>query len=210
MKRTLSLVLALGLLVGGAVSAEAAKKAKPVKTTLYLHGTETLGELDHVNSITGAYTRMDPTEPTGPAPKSRPMTFWWGSPFNQCAGYPLASVWTGNLSGKVVGDLTLTIHSVAVPGTVRVQIWPDVAGMICAGNDLSEGEFPAPVVDTVATVGPGETEIVLENVGFKAVGSMMLQILSEGPGSGRLLYDSPEFDSRIEFNCIPKAGKACA
>ena len=212
MKRFMSVLLMFGLLVGATSSvAVAKKKAKPVKTTFYLHGAEPLGEVDTANNFGASYTKMDSTEPSDPAPKSRQLTVWRGSPWNDCAGNFLAPVWTGSLSGKIVGDIKVTLHSAGAPSTVAVQVWPDVMTQTCASNDLAEGGYPEPAGEVVVDLpaGAGEVEAVIEDVNFKALGGLMLMVLPEGPGAARLLYDSPDFASRVEFHCIPTSGKSC-
>src|SRR5687767_9858420 len=110
MRRVISMCLVFGLMFGAIASAEAAKK-KPVPVTFYFHGTETVGEIDLANNFGTAYLKMDPTEPAEPAPRSRPFTTWVGDPqmWNDCAGHTLLPVWTGSLSGKVVGDIKVTL-----------------------------------------------------------------------------------------------------
>lgn len=131
--------------------------------------------------------------------------------WNDCAGSFLLPVWSGALSGKVVGDMKVTLHTVSAPKEVTIQVWPDLMSQTCASNDLAEGDYPKPAAQATVSLppGPGETEVVLKNVRFDAAGSMMLQILPVGPLPGRVLYDSPDFASRIEFTCIPKSGKSC-
>lgn len=212
MRRVISILLVSGIMFGAVASAEAAKK-KPVPVTLYLHGTETVGEIDLANNFGSAYLKMDPTEPAEAAPRSRPFTTWVGDPqmWNDCAGSALLPVWTGALSGKVVGDIKVTLHTASAPKDVLVQIWPDLMTQTCASNDLAEGDYPKPAAEATASLpaGPGETEVVIKNVKFDAIGSLMVQLTPVGPLPGRVLYDSPDFSSRIELTCIPRSGKSC-
>jgi hypothetical protein len=66
------------------------------------------------------------------------------------------------------------------------------------------------------------TEAVIKGVNFKAVGSMIVQVSPvvavdiPSPGGAiltpfisRILYDTPEFASSLEFSCIPASGKSC-
>lgn len=213
MRRVISILLVSGLMFGAVASAEAAKKKKPVPVTFYFHGTETIGEIDLVNNFAVGYSKMDPTEPSEPAPRSRPFTTWTGDPqmWNDCAGSFLLPVWTGALSGKVVGDMKVTLHTLSAPKEVTIQVWPDLATQTCGSNDLGEGDYPVPAAEATATLpaGPGETEIVLKDVKFQASSMLMLQILPHGPLPGRVLYDASDYSSRVEFSCIPKSGKSC-
>jgi hypothetical protein len=209
MKRVIVSIMALTLLLGSVVSAQAGKKPASVK--FFLHGTEMLGEVDMANNFGAAYNKMDTTEPDGPAPKSFGISAWGGPPWNDCAGMFILPVWTGAVAGKIVGDIKISLYSVSGPRSVTVQIWPDVSGQTCASNDVSEGQYPEPAAQaTIAlTPGAGVTEAVIEDVNFKAVGILMLQIRPTSPAPGRLLYDAADFASSIEFKCIPARGKSC-
>jgi hypothetical protein len=212
MKRIVAIVAVFGLLFGAVTAAEAGKKKKkPVKSTLYFHGTETVGDVDAVNNFGVAYNKMDTKKPAGDVPKSRSFAIWAGQPqaWNDCAGNYLTPVWQGAVSGRVVGTMKVTLHTAAAPRPVHIQIWPDVMSMTCASNDLSEGEYPQPAAAATVTLAPGETTAVIKNVNFKARGFMTLQVLPEGPNPGRILYDAPDFASRVQFTCIPAKGKTC-
>lgn len=213
MKRSVILALTLGLLVGSVATADAAKKKKPQKVTFFLHGTEILGEVDMANNFAVGYNKMDTTEPESPAPKSRAFVTWAGDPamWNDCAGSFLVPNWTGALAGKVVGDMKVTLHTFSGPKSVIVQVWPDLTTQTCASNDLGEGQYPQPAGEVTVELppGPGSVEAVLEGLNFKAVGSMMIQVTPVGPVPGRVLYDSPDFASSVEFSCIPTQGRSC-
>ena len=209
MKRIVAIVAVVGLIFGAVSVAEAGKKKKkPVKSTLYLHGTETVGDVDTVNNFGAAYNKMDTTKPGGDPPKSKQLTWWKGVPFNDCAGSYLAPVWQGSVAGRVVGDVKVTLFAVGAPTDVIVQLWPDVMTQVCASNDLSTGEYPQPVEASVA-LAPGENTFVIEDVNLKARGFLTLQITGDGPAAGRVLYDTTDFASRVEFKCIPTKGKSC-
>ena len=209
MKRTVVLFLVLGLVFGAIATAEA--KAKPVTTTLYLHGTEMFGEIDRATQFGASYSKMDTTAPDGAAPKSWGISAWAGSPWNDCAGMFILPVWTSPLVGTVKGDLKVSLYSVNGPRSVQIQIWPDMGTQTCASNDLGEGTYVEPAVQATIDLAPGAglTEAVIEDVNFKALGSVMLQIRPSGPQPGRLLYDAADFASSIEFMCTPKSGKSC-
>ncbi len=210
MKRIVAIVAVTGLLFGGFSVAEAGKKKKkPVKSTLYFHGAEVVGEIDTINNVGGAYLKMDTTKPTATEPKSKQFTIWEGYPWNECAGNYFAPVWQGAVSGKVVGDIKVTINAAAAPTPVKVQVWPDLMTQTCASNDLSEGEYPKPAAEATATLNPGETVITLKKVNFKARGALTLQLLPQGPNPGRVLYDSADFASSVKISCIPARGKSC-
>jgi hypothetical protein len=211
MKRIVAVIAVLGLLVGAVSVAEAGKKKKkkPVKSTLYFHGTETVGDIDTANNVGTAYLKMDTAKPEGQVPKSKQFTLWAGYPWNDCAGNYFVPVWQGAVAGRVVGDIKVTIHTAAAPTPVNVQIWPDLMTQTCASNDLAGGEYPEPAAQAQTTLAPGETTVTLKDVNFKARGFLTLQLLPEGPAAGRVLYDAAGFESRIEITCIPAKGKSC-
>ena len=209
MKRILAFVAVVGLIFGAVSVAEAGKKKpKPVKSTLYLHGNETVGEVDTVNGFAAYYLKMDTTKPGGDPPKSKQLSWWKGPPFNDCAGSYLAPVWQGEVAGRVVGDVKVTLFAAGAPTDVFVQLWPDVMTQTCGSNDLGEGEYPQPV-EASTTLAPGENTFVIEDVNIKTRGFLTLQVTGGGPTAGRVLYDSTDYASRVEFKCIPAKGKSC-
>jgi hypothetical protein len=195
------------------VSAQAAKKKKATSVKFYFHGVEQIGELDSINNVGVGYNAMDTTEPSGAAPKSISWLTWTGDPalWNDCAGMFTLPVWLGKVSGRIVGDMKVMLHSVSGPATVDVQVWPDVTMQTCASNDVSQGKYPEPAAQTTVelTPGHGEAHIVLKDVDFKAIGSMIIQFRPHGPVPGRILYDTPDLASLLEFKCIPASGKRC-
>ena len=209
MKRIVAIVAVVGLIFGAVSVAEAGKKKKkPVKSTLYFHGTETVGDVDTVNNFAVAYSKMDTTAPGGDPPKSKQLAWWKGVPWNDCAGSYLAPVWQGEVAGRVVGDIKVTLFAAGAPTEVFVQIWPDVMTQTCASNDLGEGEYPE-AVEASTTLAPGENTIVIEDVNVKTRGFLTLQVTGGGPTAGRVLYDSEDYASQISFKCIPAKGKSC-
>ncbi|MEA2452671.1 MAG: hypothetical protein QOG04_1381 [Actinomycetota bacterium] len=210
MKRLVVLAMIVGLMAGSLVHAEA-KAPKPTKVTMYLHGTEMLGEVDMGNNFGAAYNKMDTTKPDGAAPKSWGLSAWRGTPWNDCAGMFILPVWTSGLTGTVKGDIKISLYSINGPRAVEVQIWADVGSQACASNDTSTGTYPEPTVSTVVDLAPGAglTEATIEDVNFKAHGIVMLQLRPTGPNPGRLLYDAADYASSIQFTCIPSSGRSC-
>lgn len=210
MKRFLVVVAISGLVVGSVTTAEAAKK--PQKVELFLHGTEMIGEIDLANNFAVGYNAMNTAKPTDAVPKSITGIFW-KEQFNDCAGMFGLPVWVGPVAGHIKGDMTLTLHKISGPRRLEVEIWPDVGTQTCASNDLSEGTYPEPAAMTTVDLPPGQgaVEVVLENVNFKARGTVLLQLTSVGgPASARILYDSPDFASSLAFSCIPSSGSKCS
>lgn len=223
MKKLLILAVAAGLLVAP-VSASAGKKAKPVPTKLFLHGATALGENDSMAIVNDVFLPMDPTEPAGAEPKSKQITNGIVTPNTQCAGNNLFPVWSGQIAGTVKGDVKLTFSTVGTPGPVVVRIWPDVGSLMCTSSLSGSTDYPEPAGEVTVDLPPGEgtVEAVMEGVNFKAVGSLMVQISPAvaadlpdpagvvlTPSLARVLYDTPDFASALEFTCIPATGKTC-
>ena len=216
MKRFLVLFLVLGLLMGSIATADAKKKAKPVATTLYLHGTSDIGETEIADNVAGGlFMAMDPTKPDASTPKSMFVTNYLVGPNTTCSGNGLLPTWKGTLAGTVKGDLTITLNTVASPAAkMQVDVFPDGTGGCDAGELGSTGYVP-PVASAVVDVppGPGVTEVKFEGVNFKAIGSLVMMLSIPGapanPYQVRVLYDGGGFDSSIQFSCTPTSGKSC-
>lgn len=218
--------LAVGVLMAAvaAPAIAAKKKAKPVTTTLYLHGPTRVGENDSMAIVNDVFLPMDKNEPTEAAPASRFIVNGVATPNETCAGNNLFPVWTGELSGRVSGDVKLTFSHVGTPGSVVVRIWPDVGSLLCNSSLSGSADYPEPAGEVTVALPPGTgtVEAVMKGVKFSAVGSLMVQIspgvaaeLPEpvgglfGPFVSRVLYDSPDFPSALEFKCIPSSGRSC-
>lgn len=220
MKKVLATALILGL-VATALAAPAfagkKKKAKPVATTLYFHGTAPAGEVEIPDIVSGLYRTMDTTEPTDPAPKSVALVAAGaggnGTPNTQCSGSPLFPVWVGHVDGKIVGDIKVSLSAVSAPASVDVRVWGSVPGPTACTSQGVEGYVPPDAeVRVDLPAGPGEIEAVLKGVNFPAASRLMIQItpVLDGPTAARVLYDSSSFVSQMEFSCIPiKGAKTC-
>ena len=213
MKKTLIVALALSLVAGAlAMPAAAKKKAKPVSTTLYAHGPSTAGEVDGAVWVTETGKpplTLDATEPAAGLPKSQ--NFFSPGLNDQCTGLPLAfPTFQGDLSGTIVGDVTMTAHFVSAPSKVLARIWTDVPNFSC--NDAYVE--PASEVEVDVPAGQSEVEIVFPGLKQEALSWVLVEILAPSGTDykgqvGRLLYDSADAATRLEFNCIPASGKSC-
>ena len=219
MKRTLSVVLILAVVLGAfaAVPAQAKKKKKPVPVTLYFHGANPLGEQDLEAGISGQYREMDATEPSETAPKSQFLlaagAAGYGTPNPQCAGNPLFPVWQGDVSGTVVGNVKVSLDAISLPATkISVRLWGMVPPFGSCDSQGTEAYVPHSAEVTVdVPPGAGTIEAVFKGVNFKADGKLMIQFtpILEGATATRVLYDSTTTLSQIEFSCIPTSGKSC-
>lgn len=207
MKKLLFVALSAAL-VGGALAAPASgAKAKPVKTSLYLHGAYPAGEGDGADWIANSTPpmSMDPTEPSAAEPKSMGYS---GAAFNdQCSGLPLVfPTWVGNLQGTIVGDAHLKAHFVAAPATITARIWVDTPVFSCNESFVP----PAQEVQVEIPAGHNEVDIVFKGLRLKATANVMIELLSQSPAAqGRVLYDSADMASVLQFKCIPARGKSC-
>jgi hypothetical protein len=219
MKRTIGSVLMLGLVVGalGATPAVAKKKAKPVATTLYFHGTEPLGEMELEAGIAGSYRVMDATEPSDPAPKSMALLAVGaagnGTPNPQCAGSPLFPLWQGDVNGTIVGNIKVSLDAVSLPATkLDVRVWGMVPPFGSCDSQGTEAYIdPDAEVRVDVPPGAGTITAVLKGVRFKTAGKLMIQFtpVLEGVTGGRVLYDSTSTISQMKFTCIPASGASC-
>lgn len=214
--------LAGSMLAAPAVAAKKKKKAKPVVTNLYFHGDSQFGEQDSFPNVNDAFLKMDATEPSSGDMKSKQIVNGIGTPNHMCAGNNYFPVWTGEISGTVVGDMTVRFHTVGTPGQVLVRLWPDQFSMACTSVASGTTDYVEPVAEVVVDLPPGqgEVEAVLEKLNFKASMGVMVQISPAftpvaadrgvmAPFFSRVLYDSTDYPSAIEFNCIPAKGKSC-
>lgn len=216
MKRFLTILLVVGLVASAFVAPATAakkKKAKPVATALYFHGHTAIGEADALDGALGGaatgtgYPKMDTTEPTGQPPKSMVVVSYVGGPNTTCAGSPLAPAWIGDMTGTLVGDVKVTFDAISTPsGQVDVQLFPDQTAFACDLTSLAQVRVDLPP-------GAGQVEAIIEDVKLPVLAALMVQItpVTATPYVSRVLYDSPDYPSKIEFGCIPSAGaKTCA
>jgi hypothetical protein len=214
MKKLVAVGLVVGLLGGAMVlPADAAKKkAKPVATTLYLHGNYPVGDgAELAGTLQGTRMMMNPTAPTDPAPKSMSV---WAPGNDQCAGNPFYPSWEGMVSGTIKGDVKMIADFVSAPTQLTARIWIDTPFMACTSSNTGATDFQEPLQTVTVDIPPGqnEVEIVFEGINKKAVANMIveLHVLAESaPNQARVLYDSTDFQSRVEFSCIPASGTSC-
>lgn len=218
MRKVVTVLVMLGLIAGSfVVPAEAAKKkkkAKPVQTKLFFHGTQTYGELEAPDHATGGpYKSMDAKAPEGSA-KSMQVINYVRGPNPNCAGNSLFPVWVGNVAGTVTGDMKVTFRALSSPTKLEVRVWSDVASQMC--NE----EFPEPTRMVVVDVPAGQSDVeaVLAGSPVAIQGALMVQIqpvwdvADNGftPRFTRVYYDGADAMSGIEFLCTPASGASCA
>jgi hypothetical protein len=219
LKAPATIALAATLVVATLVAdAGAKKRARPVNTRLYLHGTNPADEIDY-GPLANAYPIMDPKKPAAGAPKSKQITNYIVGPNDLCAGNNFFPVWIGNVKGTVVGKMKLTFTTVSTPGKVDVRVWPDVASALCTSELAETNAYPKPAAEVTVDLPPGggTVKAVTKKVRFRATRSLMVQITPEtgptpdllDPFVARVFYDSPEFASSLQFKCIPARGRSC-
>ncbi len=217
-RRFVTLGVVLGLLVGVYMlpaQAKKKKKAKPVATTMFMHGPSPFGEVDGAQWLADGNgpvspLTMDGVEPAAGPPKS--MNYFSPALNDQCTGLPLAfPTFTGNLVGTIVGDAKMTLHFVSAPTTIKARIWADIGAFSACNEAHIE---PASEVDVEVPGGQGEVEVVFPDLKLTATQHIMIEILAPssaewGGKVGRLLYDSTDAASQITFGCVPASGKSC-
>lgn len=219
MRKLLVLMLAIGLIAGAIVSPAVAakkkkKKAKPVQTTLYAHGDLPVADLAEwiEGAAGGTHQKMDTTEPAGGPPKSHSYSLPIGNP--ECTGNELFPSWEGTVNGTIVGDLKLFANTLALPSTVTARVWVDVPFGSCTSGTAGVDDFVDPIAEQEVEVpaGANELEIVFKKLKVKANMNLIVELHTNDQSSqGRVLYDSSDYPTRVEFGCIPpKGAKACA
>ena len=225
MKRSIILMMVFALIAGlmsGGATAAKKKKTKPVKTTLYFHGNEVVGESESMGAVADVPLPMSPEKPTGSEPKSKQITNGVVTPNGRCANNNLFPNWKGDVAGTIKGDVKVTFTSVGSPGQVVVRLWPDIAALACDSTASGSMDYVEPAGETVVDLAPGTGEVtaVLKKVKAKAIGSLLVQISPAEmetpagesvfpPSFARVLYDTEAYASRVEFTCIPAKGKSC-
>lgn len=212
MKRIGTALLALAALTGALVAPAAAKKAAPVATTLYMHGHMPVGDgLEFVNGVQNSTNMlMDATEPAAGAPKSMSFSLPVGN--EDCAGNDLFPSWSGNVTGKLASDVKMTAHFAAAPSNITARIWLDVPFGSCTSTTAGTADYREPNSMVEVAIPAGHNEVVIDFPGLKGkkVGSMMVVELhtNSAGNQGRVLYDSSDMATRIEFTCVPAKGSA--
>lgn len=197
--------IVVGLVAGSLAMPAAAKKKKkkkapkPVATTLYLDGTATMGEEDQTG--TGTFLKLTPA--AGSGSKTMGLINYGAGPNPNCAGNSLVPVFVGPMTGRVVGDMTVTFDAMATGGSVEIRVWPDIGAQAC--NDAYPP--PAGAVTVALPSGSGTVEAVIEGLDFEASSIMMVQITPISPGYGRATYGTDA--SKVDFECIPTSGDSC-
>lgn len=214
MKRSITALMALATLAGVVAAPASAKKAAPVATTLYMHGNMPAGDgLEFVNGVQNSTNmKMDPTEPAAGAPKSMSFSLPVGN--EQCAGNDLFPSWSGTVTGKLASDLKMTAHFAAAPSTITARVWLDVPFGSCTSSTAGTSDFRPPVAEVEVAIPAGHNEVVIDLPGLKGktVGAIMVIELhtNTATSQGRVLYDSADMATRVEFTCIPaKGAKSC-
>ncbi|MEA2446946.1 MAG: hypothetical protein QOK47_583 [Actinomycetota bacterium] len=225
MKKLIAIAAIAASITTSFVGGPASAAKKPVQTSLFLHGTEAIGEMESLPAVADAYLRMDPTEPADSTPKSKLITNYGVGPNATCAGNNLFPVWIGTMSGRIKGDMKLTFSSLGTPGPVEIRVWGDVLSQACDSASTGTFDYVDPAGSVVVDLppGPGTVEAVIKGLDLKVTTALMLQvspvILLDIPDPGgyvlnpfvnRILYDAPDYASVLEFNCIPTTGKTCA
>lgn len=217
MKKLLTLVMVFGLIAGALVTpgVAAKKKAKPVKTTLYMHGQSPSGEVDGAQWAADGFSpqsplTLDAEEPSDPLTKS--MNYFSPGLNDQCTGLPLAfPTFMGPLVGTIKGDAKMTLHFASAPATIKARIWADIGAFSACNDNYIE---PASEVDVEIPAGQNAVEVTFPKLKLKAMSFIMIEVLAlsgtDYKGElGRLLYDSSSAPTSITFKCIPAKGKSC-
>lgn len=210
MKRMFVILTSLGLIAGALAMPAQAKKAKPVSTTLYLHGSAPVGDgAEFVNYVANSTPMaMDTTKPTSPVPSSMSFSVPVGN--DQCTGNPLMPSWQAlGVSGRIVGDATWDLHFVSPPSSVTARIWVDTGFSSCTSSNTGATDYVEPLqtVDVTVPAGSNEVKVPFKNLNVPVTANIIVELVQTSPANqGRVLYDGAGFESNLQFNCIPAAG----
>lgn len=223
MKRLVAFA-AMACLVAGIASGPAAAKKKPaapVATSLYLHGTEPVGELEAFLPVVHEDLMTMDATPSDSQEKSKQITNYAAGPNTQCVGNNLFPAWIGEASGKVTGDIKFVFTSIGTPGLVDIKVWADIPGGTGYCNETYV-EPNAQALGVALPAGEADVEAVLEGGPFDVTRTLLVQISpstmdvggTQRPGTNlfvsRIEYDSESHRSALSFACVPPAGrKAC-
>lgn len=179
-------------------------------TTLFMHGHTPMGEIDGALWLADGtdewVMKMDAVEPDG-STKSMGWRAESVMPWNdQCTGLPVGfPTWTGDLTGKIVGDMKVTVHSSGAGETVTARIWADIQPFAHCNDEYVP---PAAEVDFETASGP--VEVTFEDLDLEVTSHIMVEFLGGTGSTGRVQYDSADQNSGLEFGCLPpKGSKTC-
>jgi hypothetical protein len=199
----------------------ATKPVKPITSTFYLHGTNTLGEQDHT-LLTGSPLPMNKTKPSGSTDKGKLLMDYVAGPNTQCTANGAFAVWVGDTVGTLTGKVTVTFFTQNNPGAlVDVRLFVDGDADLCT-SDTGTAEYPGATAEKLGYALPatgGKTTLTFpvtaKGKAAMAHGTLVLEIspthlpAPKGiyPEATRVLYDSTVSPSSVTFTCTPKAGK---
>lgn len=183
-------------------------KAQPVATVLHMHGTHPVGEVLEYNDHPDSGMPMNATAPAAGQPKSMNYAMY-GVGNTQCTGNMLFPSWEATMSGTITGTLKWYVNTLAPPSKVVARIWVDIPFSSCTSTVAMVDDFKPPIVEKEVDVPPGanEVEIAFEGLNIPVTGNIIAMLHQQTPPNhGRVLYDSAEYDTRIEFQCVPPPG----
>jgi len=159
----LSLVPLFGELAGGGTGL-AAPAPRSVPVALFLHGPSQLGEVDGVKWVAAltfaneSPLTMDAVKPTAAEGKSMSYV----SAVNDvCTGTPMYPTFVAKLDGTIVGEPSMVLHSLSIPGTYTARVWVDTAIFQCN----LEYAPPASQVTFDLPAGESRVEVVMPKRG---------------------------------------------
>ena len=218
MNRLTYCAAALALVAAPAVG-HAAPAPKTVPTTLYMHGPSVVGEVDSVGWLGTATLGESPFTLDSAAPTSADAkSMSYVTVFNdKCTGQPMYPTFQGALAGKIVGDLTLSLHFLSAPATLTAQVWVDTEVYGCEAN---LGYIPPHAIVTFdVPAGESTVEVKIPRISEKkrTVRKQVIvmihapQVPAYEGQVGRIRYDSTATPSSVSFACVPiKGSKRCA
>lgn len=220
MRAVLRAVLATALVTTLVAAPGAAEETTTALTeTLYLDGTQQVGELETPDTFLTAYRRMTAEAPTGSDAKSVQVVNYLRGPNTKCSGNGLVPTWEAAMDGTLSGPVTVTLNTAGIPAsTMQVRLFAD------AGMNACNDAFIPPIADKTVNVATGQAETVVtfENVSAPVTTNLVLMLnapetnvkVPEQPSPAqpfahtRVFFDAASAASRIQFGCTPTLATA--
>ena len=215
MRAVLRVALAIAVLTTlVAVPGAAEETATAPVETLYLHGTQVVGEVETPDTFLTANRAMSPTAPTGTDAKSMQVVNYVRGPNTKCSGNGLVPTWEAALDGTISGPVTVTLNTAGIPAsTMQVRLFSDV------GMNACNETFVPPIADKIVDVAAGQAETVVTFEAVDAVVTTNLVLMLNAPSTNvkvpenpspaqpfahtRVFYDAISAASRVQFGCVP-------
>ena len=185
-----------------------AQTAEPVRIDFFAHADTSVSEARLHRSVRGDFMFMDRTRPVSEIPKSAGLTNLGIAPSRRCVGSPFFPVWSGEVGGRITGEVVFEFYVVSSPGgEVDVRLWPDVDVTEC------EDHYRTPAARTTVNLPFGSGKVVarMTGVDFEAANNVIVQLSPKAEiTQGRVLFDATSAPTSLTLHCTPLWEDGCA